>query len=51
MYILFHAVMIGILGTTEYRFVDWREPNRRLAQILKILVVVTGALALLKQLE
>ena len=26
MYILFHAVMIGILGTTMYRFVDWFEP-------------------------
>jgi hypothetical protein len=46
MYILFHAVMIGILGTTMYRFVDWFEPNRRLAKILKILVLVTGALAL-----
>jgi hypothetical protein len=50
MYILFHAVMIGILGTTMYRFVDWFEPNRRLAQILKILVLVTGALALIAQL-
>ena len=50
MYILFHAVMIRILGTTMYRFVDWFEPNRRLAQILKILVLVTGALALIAQL-
>ena len=50
MYVLFHAVMIGILGTTMYRFVDWFEPNRRLAQILKILVLVTGALALIAQL-
>jgi hypothetical protein len=33
-----------------YRFVDWFEPNRRLAQILKILVLVTGALALIVQL-
>ena len=33
-----------------YRFVDWFEPNRRLTQILKILVLVTGALALIAQL-
>ena len=45
MYILFHAVMIG-LGTTMYRFVDWFEPNRRLAQILKILVLVPAPLRL-----
>ena len=50
MYILFHTVMIGILGTTMYGFVDRFEPNRRLAQILKILVLVTGALALIVQL-
>jgi hypothetical protein len=50
MYILFHAVMIRILGTSMYRFVDWFEPNRRLAQILKIFVPVTGALALIAQL-
>jgi len=51
MYILFHTVMIGILGTTMYGFVDrFFEPNRRLAQILKILVLVPGALALIVQL-
>ena len=50
MYILFHTVMIGILGTTMYGFVDRFEPNRKLAQILKILVPVTGALALIVQL-
>ena len=37
-------------GWEMYRFVDWFEPNRRLAQILKIFVLVTGALALIVQL-
>ena len=35
MYILFHTVMIGILGTTMYGFVDRFEPNRRLPQIFE----------------
>jgi hypothetical protein len=42
--------MIGILGTTMFRFVGWYEPNRTFAQILKILVLVIGALALIAQL-
>ena len=50
MYTLVHAAMIGILGTTMFRFVDWYEPNRTFAQILKILVLVMGALALIAQL-
>lgn len=49
LYVLLDAAMIGLLGSTMYRFVDLFEPNRTFAQILKVLVVVTGALALLAQ--
>jgi hypothetical protein len=51
MYVLLHAVMIGTLGTAMFRFVHWFDPNRKLAQILKILVLVTGALSLFNQLK
>jgi hypothetical protein len=50
MYVLLHAVVIGALGTAMFRFVHRFEPNRKLAQILKILVLATGALALFNQL-
>ena len=50
LYLFFHAAMVGMLGLTMIRFVDLFEPNRRLAQILKILVLATGALSLMEHL-
>jgi hypothetical protein len=50
MFILLHGLMIGFLGVGMYLSVDQYEPNRKLAGILKWLVVSIGILAFLAHL-
>jgi hypothetical protein len=51
MYFALHGLLIGFLGMGMYAFVDRLEPNRKLAQLLKALVVLTAALALFHKLQ
>ena len=41
---------IIIIGTCLYLAVDWLEPNRRLAIVLKCAILATGGAAIVDQL-
>ncbi len=51
MYLALHGLLIGFLGTMMFKFVDYLEPNRPLAVALKAVIVLTGTLAILHNLQ
>ena len=51
MYLALHGLLIGFVGTMMFKFVDYFETNRSLARVLKTVIVLTGTLAILHQLQ
>ena len=47
---LLYASVVAFVGAFLFRAVDWLEPNRRLALVLKYAIIAVGAVAIANQL-
>ena len=46
---LLYASVVAFVGAFLFRAVDWLEPNRRLALVLKYAIIAVGAVAIANQ--
>jgi len=51
MYLALYGLLIGFVGTMMFKFVDYFETNRSQARVLKAVIVLTGTLAILHQIQ